>query len=107
LHAAAAGTAALLEQRAEVPGQPERIDYPTEITQWRAFADQAAHMTQRWQRAEFPNLDYPRLDQHRADARTIRADLVCRTMADLSPSVTKRRSGTRRTQRHDGIGDLP
>ena len=49
LHAAAAGTAALLEQRADVPGQPEGIDYPTEIKQWRAFADQAAHMAQRWQ----------------------------------------------------------
>jgi hypothetical protein len=49
LNAAAAGTAALLEQPAQVPGQPERIDYPTEITQWRAFADQSAHMAQRWQ----------------------------------------------------------
>jgi hypothetical protein len=49
LHAAAAGTAALLDQWAQVPGQPERIDYPIEITQWRASADQAAHMAQRWQ----------------------------------------------------------
>jgi anti-anti-sigma factor len=50
LHAAAAGTAALLEQRADLLGQPERIDYPTEIRQWRALADQAAHLSQRWQR---------------------------------------------------------
>ena len=33
-------------------------------------------------------------------------NLACRTTAELSPSVLKRRPGTRRTQRHDGIGDL-
>jgi hypothetical protein len=40
-------------------------------------------------------------------ARASWADLTCRTTAELSPSVTKRRSGTRRTRRHDGIGGLP
>ena len=39
--------------------------------------------------------------------RPIITNLACHTTAELSLSVTKRRSGTRRTQRQDGIGDLP
>jgi hypothetical protein len=45
----AADTAALLERRADLLGQPRRIDYPTEIKRWRAFADQAAQMAERWE----------------------------------------------------------
>jgi anti-sigma B factor antagonist len=46
---AAADTAELLEQRADLLGQPSRIDYQTEIKRWRAFADQAAQMAKRWE----------------------------------------------------------
>jgi anti-anti-sigma factor len=49
LHYAAADTAALLQQRADILGQPARIDYPTEIKQWRVLADQAGQMAQRWE----------------------------------------------------------
>jgi anti-sigma B factor antagonist len=49
LHAAAADTAALLEQQAGLAGQPSRIDYPTEIKRWRVFADQARHMAECWE----------------------------------------------------------
>jgi anti-anti-sigma factor len=49
LHSAAADTAALLERRADILGQPGRIDYPTEIKRLRILADQAAQMADRWQ----------------------------------------------------------
>jgi anti-anti-sigma factor len=49
LQFAAADTAALLQQRADILGQPTRIDYPTEIKQWRVLADQAGQMAQRWE----------------------------------------------------------
>ena len=49
LHAAAADTAALLEQRADLLGEPTHIDYPTEIKQWRVIADQAAQLAERWE----------------------------------------------------------
>jgi len=49
LHLAAADTAALLEQRADLLGQPRRIDYPTEIKRWQALADQAGQMAERWE----------------------------------------------------------
>jgi anti-anti-sigma factor len=46
----AADTAALLEQLADVLGQqPARVDYPTEIKRWRAFADQARQLAERWE----------------------------------------------------------
>jgi anti-sigma B factor antagonist len=48
LHAAASDTAALLEQRADLLDQPGRIDYPTEIKQWRVLADQAGQLADRW-----------------------------------------------------------
>ena len=41
LHSAAADTAALLERRADLLGQPGRIDYATEIKRLRTLADQA------------------------------------------------------------------
>jgi hypothetical protein len=41
LQYAAADTAALLQQRADIPGQPARIDYPTEIKQRRVLAAHA------------------------------------------------------------------
>jgi len=44
VQSAAADTAALLERRAELAGQPGRIDYPTEIKRWRALADQAGQI---------------------------------------------------------------
>ena len=49
LQFAAADTAALLQQRADILGQPARIDYPTEIKRWRVLADQAGQMAQRWE----------------------------------------------------------
>jgi anti-anti-sigma factor len=49
LQFAAADTAALLQQRADILGQPGRIDYPTEIKQWRVLADQAGQLAQRWE----------------------------------------------------------
>jgi len=50
LRLTAADTAALLEQRADLAGQPGWIDYPAEIKRWRAFADQAEQMTKHWDR---------------------------------------------------------
>jgi len=49
VQSAAADTAALLERRAELLGQPGRIDYPTEVKRWRALADQAGQMAERWE----------------------------------------------------------
>jgi len=49
LRSAAADTAALLEQRADLLAQPARIDYPTEIKRWQVIADEAAQMAERWQ----------------------------------------------------------
>jgi anti-anti-sigma factor len=50
VHSAAADTAALLEQQADLLGHPCRIDYPTEIKRWRALADQAGEIAERWER---------------------------------------------------------
>lgn len=52
LQAAAADAAALLEQQAELARQPGRMDYPTEIKRWRAFADQAEQMARRWEQPQ-------------------------------------------------------
>jgi len=49
LRSAAADTAALLEQRADLLAQPGRIDYPTEIKRWQVIADEAAQMAERWE----------------------------------------------------------
>ncbi len=49
LQVAAVDTAALLEQRAGLAGQPSRLDYPTEIKRWRVFADQARQMAECWE----------------------------------------------------------
>ncbi len=49
VQSAAAGTAALLERRADLVGHPSRVDYPADIKQWRALADQAAQMAERWE----------------------------------------------------------
>ena len=49
MQSAAADTAALLKGQADLLGQPGRIDYPTEIKKWRAFADQAMRMAERWE----------------------------------------------------------
>ena len=49
LQFAAADTAALLQQQADILGQPARIDYPTEIKQWRVLADQAGQMAEHWE----------------------------------------------------------
>jgi len=50
VQSAAADTAALLERRADLVGRPNRIDYPTDVKRWRALADQAAQMAERWER---------------------------------------------------------
>ena len=49
LQSAAADTAALLKQRADLLRRPGRIDYPTEIKRWQALADQAGQLAQRWE----------------------------------------------------------
>jgi anti-anti-sigma factor len=49
VQSAATDTAALLDRRADLLGQPWRVDYPTEIKKWRALADQAGKMAARWE----------------------------------------------------------
>lgn len=49
LQARALDAAALLERRAEAARQPSRMDYQAEIKRWRAFADEAEKMAQRWE----------------------------------------------------------
>jgi anti-anti-sigma factor len=49
VQSAAADTAALLERRIALVGHPSRTDYPTDIKRWRALADQAAQMAERWE----------------------------------------------------------
>ena len=49
LQSAAADTAALLEQRADLLDQPRRIDYPSEIKRWQVLADQAGRLAERWE----------------------------------------------------------
>ena len=49
LQVTAAEAAALLEQQADRTRQPARVDYPTEIKRWRAFADEAGRMAKRWE----------------------------------------------------------
>jgi DNA-binding SARP family transcriptional activator len=48
IRSAAADTAALLEQRANLLGRPTAIDYPTRIKQWQVLADQAAQIVEHW-----------------------------------------------------------
>lgn len=52
LHSAAADTAALLEQRADLVEQTGRVDYPVEIKRWRALARQAEQMAERLQQMQ-------------------------------------------------------
>jgi hypothetical protein len=47
----ALNAAALLERQADHVRPPTRLDYPTEIKRWRAFADQAEQMARRWETA--------------------------------------------------------
>ncbi len=51
LQSAAADTAALLEQRADLVEQPARVDYRTDIKQWQMIADQAAELAEQWEHA--------------------------------------------------------
>jgi len=57
LRASAATYAALLERKAAIARQPQRMDYPTEIKRWRAFADQAEQMAERWEQSPLPGSD--------------------------------------------------
>ncbi len=41
--------AARLERQADLARQPSRLDYPTEIKRWLAFADQADQMARQWE----------------------------------------------------------
>jgi anti-sigma B factor antagonist len=50
LRSAASDTVTLLEERADLLDSPGRIDYPTEIKQWRAIADQAGQIAERWEK---------------------------------------------------------
>ena len=43
--------AALLEQQADLLGQPGHIDYPTEVDRWQFLADQAAQIAERWEKS--------------------------------------------------------
>jgi len=54
LQASAADCAALLERRADLTRPPARMDYPAEIKRWRAFADQAGQMAERWEQSPLP-----------------------------------------------------
>ena len=45
----ALNAAALLERQADLARPPARLDYPTEIKRWRAFADQAEQMAECWE----------------------------------------------------------
>jgi hypothetical protein len=49
LRAAALDAATLLEQQGDLARRPGKLDYPTEIKRWRAFADQAEQMAKRWE----------------------------------------------------------
>ena len=49
LQARALDAATLLEQRANITRRPSRMDYPTEVKRWRAFAQQAEQMAERWE----------------------------------------------------------
>jgi hypothetical protein len=51
LQMSAAGAAALLDKQADLTSQPQRIDHRTEIKRWRAFADQAGRLAERWEQA--------------------------------------------------------
>jgi hypothetical protein len=45
----ALNAAAMLERQADRARPPARLDYPTEIKRWRAFADQAEQMAECWE----------------------------------------------------------
>jgi anti-sigma B factor antagonist len=49
VQSAAADTAALLGQRADLAGQPTGEDYRTDTKRWRVIADQAAELAERWE----------------------------------------------------------
>jgi hypothetical protein len=51
VRSAAADTATLLEQQADLLGQPGHIDYPTEVDRWQFLADQAAQIAERWEKS--------------------------------------------------------
>jgi hypothetical protein len=61
LQATALDAAALLEQQADLARRPGRLDYPTEIKRWRAFAHQAEQMAKRWEQRRW--LEPPREDR--------------------------------------------
>ena len=54
LQASADDYAGLLERRADLIRQPGWMDYPAEIKRWRAFADQAGQMAERWEQSPLP-----------------------------------------------------
>jgi DNA-binding SARP family transcriptional activator len=49
ISSAAADTATLLEEDADLAGQPTGTDYPTQIKRWRVLAKQAAQIVERWE----------------------------------------------------------
>ena len=49
LQATTLDTAALLERRADLVRRPSRTDYPAEIKVWRAYADQAGQIAERFE----------------------------------------------------------
>jgi hypothetical protein len=49
LQARALYTAAQLERRADLVGQPSRLDYPAEVKRWVALADQADRAARQWE----------------------------------------------------------
>jgi diguanylate cyclase (GGDEF)-like protein/PAS domain S-box-containing protein len=52
LHAAAADTSALLEQRDGLGDEPGPVDYATDIKRWQIVADQAAEMARHWEQPD-------------------------------------------------------
>jgi len=50
IYSEAADLAALLEQRGDLVSMPAEIDYPTDTKRWRAIAELAGQMAQRWER---------------------------------------------------------
>jgi hypothetical protein len=55
----ALNAAALLERQADRDRPPGRLDYPTEIKRWRAFAYQAEQMAKRWEQPPRSDIGEP------------------------------------------------
>jgi len=84
LQAAAVDYAALLEQQAALIRQPGRMDYPAEVKRWRAFADQAEQMAERWEQTPEPEAPPDTGPRSRLDPGTAQGVRVCTRAARMS-----------------------